>query len=103
MKHEAGLDHGELSRAPKHIIVDAEDNPRILDFETASTNRKVSNVTSMCHFLFMGSHLAQMLKMKIGEVDQMKLIEALRSYKKEHNREGFAKILMTCELDKTIR
>ena len=100
---EAGLDHGELSRAPKHIIVDAEDNPRILDFETASTNRKVSNVTSMCHFLFIGSHTAQMLKMKIGEVDRMKLIEALRGYKKEHNREGFAKILKTCELDKTIR
>ena len=49
---EAGLDHGELSRAPKHIIMDLKSNSRILDFETASTSRKVSNVTSICNFLF---------------------------------------------------
>lgn len=100
---EAGVDHGELSRAPKHIIVDAEDNPRILDFETASTNRKVSNVASMCHFLFIGSYTAQMLKRKIWIIDQAKLIEALRNYKQEHNREKFDKVLDTCKLSKVLR
>ena len=44
---EGGLDHGELSRAPKHIIVDSNDNPHIVDFETASVTRRVSNVTSI--------------------------------------------------------
>ncbi len=31
---EAGLDHGELSRAPKHIIVKSDDVPCLVDFET---------------------------------------------------------------------
>lgn len=95
---EAGVDHGELSRAPKHIIVDAEDNPRILDFETASTSRKVSNVTSMCHFLFIGSHVAQMLKKIIGMADRARLIEALRGYKQERNREKFDRVLDACKV-----
>ena len=54
-----GLDHGELSQAPKHIIVRANDTPYIVDFETASINRKVSNVTSICQYLFIGSQLAK--------------------------------------------
>jgi len=36
----AGLDHGELSHAPKHIIIDKKNKPFIVDFETASLNRK---------------------------------------------------------------
>lgn len=100
---EAGVDHGELSRAPKHIIVDAEGNPRILDFETASANRKVSNVTSMCHFLFISSYLAQMLRREIGIVDRAKLIEALRGYKQERNREKFDRILDVCKLGRVLR
>ena len=32
---EGGLDHGELSRAPKHVLIDANDKPCIVDFETA--------------------------------------------------------------------
>ncbi len=95
---EADVDHGELSRAPKHIIVDAEDNPRILDFETASANRKVSNVTSVCHFLFIGSLTAEKLKSKIGIVDRTKLIEALRGYKQERSREKFDRFLDVCNL-----
>ena len=48
------LDHGELSNALKHIIIDGRNNPFILDFETASVNRRMANVTSICHFLFLG-------------------------------------------------
>jgi putative serine/threonine protein kinase len=48
----AGLDHGELSHAPKHVIIDKSDLPFIVDFETASLDRKPSNVTSICQFLF---------------------------------------------------
>jgi len=33
---ETGLDHGELSKAPKHLLVDKADKPFIVDFETAS-------------------------------------------------------------------
>jgi len=96
---EAGLDHGELSRAPKHIIIDAHDCPHLVDFETASVNRKVSNVTSICQYLFIGSQAAKMIKRKAGEVDIKELINALRNYKQDRTRKGFEKILGACRLD----
>ena len=90
---EAGLDHGELSNAPKHIIVDADDRPHLIDFETASINRRVSNVTSVCQYLFLGSQIADKVKEKLGEVNEKELINALRTYKRERTRENFEKIL----------
>jgi len=90
---EAGLDHGELSNAPKHIIVDADDRPHLIDFETASINRRVSNVTSVCQYLFLGSQIADKVKEKLGKVDEKELINALRTYKRERTRENFEKIL----------
>jgi putative serine/threonine protein kinase len=90
---EAGLDHGELSNAPKHIIVDADDRPFLVDFETASINRRVSNVTSVCQYIFLGSQIAEKVKDKLGKVDEKQLINALRAYKRERTRENFEKLL----------
>ena len=90
---EAGLDHGELSNAPKHIIVDANDIPHLIDFESASINRRVSNVTSVCQYLFVGSQIADKVKEKCGKVDEKELINALRTYKRERTKENFEKIL----------
>ena len=97
---EAGLDHGELSRAPKHIIVDADDCPHLVDFETASINRRVSNVTSICQYLFIGSQVAKTIKRKLGKVDEKELINVLRNYKQERTEENFRKILDVCGLHK---
>ena len=93
-----GLDHGELSRAPKHIIVDANEKPWIVDFETASVNRKVSNVTSICQYLFIGSQIAKTIQKKLGKIDRTKLIQALRKYKQKRTRGSFKKILRICAL-----
>ena len=90
---ESGLDHGELSKAPKHIIVDADDIPYLIDFETASINRRVSNVTSVCQYLFLGSQIADKVKDKLGKVDEKELINVLRNYKRERTRENFEKIV----------
>ena len=90
---EAGLDHGELSNAPKHIIVDANDIPHLIDFETASINRRVSNVTSVCQYLFLGSQIAAKVKDKLGKVDEKELINVLRAYKRERTKENFEKLL----------
>lgn len=95
---QAGLDHGELSRASKHIIVRADDTPYIVDFETASINRKVSNVTSICQYLFIGSQLAKAIKRKFRKVDTKALIHSLRVYKQKQTRENFEKILAACNL-----
>jgi putative serine/threonine protein kinase len=90
---EAGLDHGELSNAPKHILVDANDRPTLVDFETASINRRVSNVTSVCQYLLLGSQIAPKVKEKLGKVDKKQLIQNLRSYKRERTRENFEKLV----------
>ena len=87
------MDHGELSNAPKHIIVDADDRPYLVDFETASINRRVSNVTSVCQYLLLGSQIAEKVKEKLGKVDEKQLIKALRAYKRERTRENFEKLL----------
>jgi putative serine/threonine protein kinase len=95
---ELSLDHGELSRAPKHIIIDANEKPWIVDFETASVNRKVSNVTSICQYLFIGSQIAKTIRKRLGKIDRTRLIQALRNYKHKRTRESFEKILRICTL-----
>jgi putative serine/threonine protein kinase len=94
----AGLDHGELSRAPKHIIVDTDDKPHIVDFETASTTRRTSNVTSVSQYLFMKSQLARILRLKLGDLSQEALVAALRDYKHEPNRRNFETLLKASSL-----
>ena len=97
---EVGLDHGELSRAPKHIIVRENDNPCIVDFETASTKRRFSNITSVCQYLFIGSQAARRIANKLGEIDREELIRALREYKLRRTRERFEKVLDVCGMRK---
>lgn len=93
-----GLDHGELSHAPRHIIVSETDKPVIVDFETASLKRRPSNVTSLCQFLFIGSHTAKENARRLGEVSKDALVEALRQYKKSRSLEDFRDILRACNL-----
>jgi putative serine/threonine protein kinase len=91
------LDHGELSKAPKHIIVSKQHEPFLVDFETASTNRRPANVTAMCQFLFT-SHgaVAKSVAEALGEVNRVEVIDALRSYKNERKRENFDGVLRAC-------
>jgi putative serine/threonine protein kinase len=94
---QAGLDHGELSKAPKHLLVDNMDKPFIVDFETASIVRKVINVTSVCQFLFMGnSRAAKMLDEVFGKKNRLSLISGLKKFKKNTNRKNFEALLDMC-------
>jgi len=95
---EAGLDHGELSHAPKHIILDQKDEPFIVDFETASVNRKPSNVTSICQFLFISGAVADEVAVELGGKDEKAIIDALRNYKNNRTQENFGNVLRACGL-----
>jgi putative serine/threonine protein kinase len=95
---EAGLDHGELSHAPKHVIVNKEAEPFIVDFETASVNRRPSNLTSICQFLFIGSETARKVVEKLGAIDKKAIVAALRSYKTDRSRGNFEKAMEVCDL-----
>jgi putative serine/threonine protein kinase len=90
---QMGLDHGELSRAPKHIIVGEQDRAEIVDFETASDKRRPSNVTSLCQYLFLGSELSSRVRRILGPIRKATLLGALRKYKKNTNPETFQSIL----------
>jgi putative serine/threonine protein kinase len=90
-----GLDHGELSHAPKHVIVTTEDNAFIVDFESASVNRKPSNVTSICQFLFI-SEFSRKVAERLGCREKKTVIDALRRYKKDVNRTNFENVLESC-------
>ena len=94
----AGLDHGELSHAPKHIIVDKSDMSFIVDFETASLNRKPSNVTSICQFLFISGLVAKKVAEKLGGKNKKAIVEALRRYKNDRKRGNFENVLEACDL-----
>jgi len=94
-----GLDHGELSRAPKHIIIDRDNKAHIVDFETASVQRRVSNVTSVCQYLFIGSQTAKTIQRKLGKINQETLRTSLKTYKQNRIRENFNTILHVCKLN----
>ncbi|MCL5877106.1 MAG: serine/threonine protein kinase [Candidatus Bathyarchaeota archaeon] len=94
---EISLDHGELSKAPKHLLVDGTDKPFIVDFETASTQRNASNVTSVCQYLFQGnSDVCKAIAQIIGDRNRAELVAALRKYRKERNRRNFEDLLQRC-------
>jgi len=75
-----GLDHGELSRAHKNVIV-SDDGARILDFESASLVRRPSNFTSLTQYLFLGGSIAKKIAKVLGPVDRDELLKCLRDYK----------------------
>jgi putative serine/threonine protein kinase len=87
----AGLDHGELSRLARHVIV--SDRPSIIDFESASTTRKTCNVTAATQSIFLYGIVANKLRMILGNIDREKVIHALRTYKKIHTRANFDAVL----------
>ena len=92
-----GLDHGELSKAPKHLIVNKEQKPFIVDFETSSINRKPSNVTSICQFLFTSGYgVARVVAETLGERNSAEIIRTLRIYKGQRTRENLDRVLQAC-------
>lgn len=94
---EAGLDHGELSKAPKHLLVDKTNRVFIVDFETSSLERHVANVTAVCQYLFAGNSSASKILAEVfGQKDRLGLIDVMRAYKKNRNRENFECLLNFC-------
>jgi putative serine/threonine protein kinase len=89
-----GLDHGQLSNLRKHVIIDGE-TPYIIDFESASQNRAMKNVTTAAQFLFIGSSVAPRIKRTLSIKSSDKILEALRRYKGEMSDENYVRLLAT--------
>ena len=93
----AGLDHGELSRADRHLIMSVG-VPRILDFESSSVIRRCRNVTSLAQFFFVNRGMAGRIGLVIPMPGRDELLEALRGYRREPSDEGFRGLLVVCGL-----
>jgi putative serine/threonine protein kinase len=93
---ELGLDHGELSYISKHVIVGKKIT--LIDFESSSIERKVSNVTSATQGLYIGSGLARIIQRAYSVPPKIKIIEALREYKNKRTKESFENILKVLKI-----
>jgi len=86
-----GLDHGELSNITKHVIVGRKIT--VIDFESSSTDRKVSNVTSATQALYIGSGISKIVGCICKIPKKEKMISVLRKYKQEQTRDSFERLL----------
>lgn len=93
---KAGLDHGELSNITKHVIVGK--SITIIDFESSSLERKVSNVTSATQAMFIGSGLAKIVRQIYSVPPKQKIIFAVRQYKEKRTQSSFDKVLEVLKL-----
>jgi putative serine/threonine protein kinase len=92
-----GLDHGELNQARKHILIESR-QPRIMDFESASTTRKTKNLSSLCQYLFVSSYVARRIETIIGKVDLKGLKKILAGYKLHRSIDSYGDVLHACRL-----
>ena len=94
---QIGLDHGELSKAPKHVIIDRQLKPWLVDFETSSDARKPSNVSAVSSFLFTSAgEVARNVAATLGERNKEEIIGAMKNYRKEKTRLSFEQVLQVC-------
>lgn len=94
-----GIDHGELSRAGKHIIVRSNGGPTIIDFETASSGRRPSNVTSVCSYFLVGGQPSRKVR-KMLALDAPPLA-AIKNYKRYFDDRRYRRLLAATGLTST--
>ncbi|WP_316506800.1 serine/threonine protein kinase [Nitrosopumilus sp.] len=94
---QIGFDHGELSNISKHVIV-GESKSSLIDFESSSTKRRPSNVTSITQAIFIGSGIAKKVQKIYKNPSKEKIIESLKEYKQEKTQESFEKLLKVLKL-----
>lgn len=94
---QIGFDHGELSNISKHVIV-GKTKVSLIDFESSSTKRRPSNITSITQAFFIGSGIAKQTQKIYKNSSKEKIIYALKEYKQEKTRENFEKLLKVLKL-----
>ena len=92
-----GFDHGELSNVSKHVIV-GKTKSTLIDFESSSTKRRPSNVTSITQAFFIGSGIARKTQKIYKNSPKEKIICALKQYKQKKTQESFEQLLKILKL-----
>ena len=86
-----GLNHGELSHAPKNVLVSSRGVPCIIDFESASTARRVANVTSIIQYFLFG-RISNAINSKTLFPKKRLILKVLSCYKREGSVESFERV-----------
>ena len=94
---QIGFDHGELSNISKHVIV-GKTKASLIDFESSSTKRRPSNVTSIAQAFFIGSGISKKTQKIYKNSSKEEIIQALKSYKQEKSKESFGQLLKVLKL-----
>ena len=68
----------------RHVIINNKAN--IIDFESASTKRRTSNVTSVCQYLFVGNKNSSIIRKILKIKSKNGIIKILKKYKNDKNR-----------------
>ncbi|MEO0534443.1 MAG: serine/threonine protein kinase [Cyanobacteria bacterium P01_A01_bin.123] len=88
---QLGLDHGNLRCITQHAIVQ-DNRAQILDFSTASRDRRPANVTALTQGLLISTAIANQVQ-QLFTVDKLGLIERLRNYKQRRDRDRFEQLV----------
>ena len=94
---QIGFDHGELSNISKHVII-GETKHTLIDFESSSTKRRPSNVTSITQAIFIGSGIAKKIQKIYKNPSKEEIITVLKQYKQEKTQESFDKLIKILKL-----
>lgn len=92
-----GLDHGELSHAPKNVLVSDDAEPCIVDFESASAVRRAANVTSLLQYFVFG-RISKMIPASRLFPERKMIVKSLSQYKQEPSVANFQNILKSLRL-----
>lgn len=91
------LDHGELSHAPKNVLVKQSGQSAIVDFESASAVRRAANVTSLMQYFLFG-RVSRNLHTRNLFPNRKRIVTALAEYKHQGSVESFRRLLEELKL-----
>jgi putative serine/threonine protein kinase len=88
------IDHGQLSCLNHHVLVSKSNNAaNVIDFETASTVRKPSNVTAAVQALFLSGIISSRMNQLLDVVKKESIIQLLKTYKQNTNKVNFDNVM----------
>jgi hypothetical protein len=74
--------------------------PVIIDFESASTSRRVANVTTVIQSLFLNTKASLDVERIMGLPGRVALLSALREYRRDMSESNYSALLRASGLEK---
>jgi putative serine/threonine protein kinase len=89
---ELGINKEEMHRPIKHIIIQSNNKPKLIDYERASYVKNPKNLTQFCQFISSGNVL-ELLQKKNIHIDKQRIIELAKQYKRENRNMIYKQIV----------